>query len=133
MEKTEWQVQQYGRPGVGIRLNPGILDDVDRTIETRLLSAAGEFREKLLKDPAGGRVHPPDLFDTNYQRTDGDKHANKASEYFAAEILPLLKTWAAAHANIIYVVAMDRNGFMPVYVMPGRTGVIMKDRVSALA
>jgi len=45
-------------------------------------------------------------------------------------MLPKLKEWSAAHRNTIYVVAMDRNGFMPVHVMPARTGVIMKDAVS---
>jgi hypothetical protein len=42
----------------------------------------------------------------------------------------MLKEWSATHRNTIYVVAMDRNGFMPVHVMPARTGVIMKDPVS---
>jgi len=106
------------------------LDDIDRSVEALLTAAAGEFREKLVRDLAAGRVREEDLSDQNYRPVDGDKYANRASGYFTSEVLPLLKTWTAAHRNIIYVVAMDRNGFMPVHVMPGRTGVIMRDPVS---
>jgi methyl-accepting chemotaxis protein len=106
------------------------LDENDRTVEGILVSAAAGFREKLLADLASGRVLMEDLFDENYRPTGGEKHENSASGYFAAEILSKLKEWSAAHRSIIYVVAMDRNGFMPVHVMPVRTGVIMKDPVS---
>lgn len=106
------------------------LDDIDRSIEALLATAAGEFREKLLADLAAGRVRGEELFDQNYRPTGADTFANSASAYFAAEILPLIRTWAAGHRNIIYVVVMDRNGFMPVHAMPARTGVIMKDPVS---
>jgi hypothetical protein len=30
----------------------------------------------------------------------------------------------------MYVVAMDRKGFMPTHVKPDRAGIIMKDKVS---
>jgi methyl-accepting chemotaxis protein len=106
------------------------LDDRDRAIDALLVKAASELQGKIAADAAAGRVSKDDLFDQNYRVTEGDRHANRASGYFAAEILPLLKTWTAAHRSIIYVVAMDRKGFMPVHVMPGRTGVIMKDPVS---
>lgn len=106
------------------------IDDVDRRVESLLLAAAAELREKLAADLAAGRVRDEDLFDRNYQPVEGDRHANRASGYFSAEVLPLLRTWTGADRNIIYVVAMDRNGFMPVHVMPGRSGIIMKDPVS---
>jgi methyl-accepting chemotaxis protein len=106
------------------------LDETDRTIENLLMTAAAEFRERLLTDLSTGRVRMEDLFDENYQRIDDEKHVNGASSYFGTDILPLLTSWSSAHRSIIYVVTMDRNGFMPVHVMPARTGVIMKDPVS---
>jgi methyl-accepting chemotaxis protein len=106
------------------------LDETDRTVEGLLMTAAAEFREKLLADLAAGGVRGEDLFDENYRPSGGDKHTNGASAYFQTGILPLLTVWSKAHRSIIYVVAMDRNGFMPVHVMSARTGVIMKDPVS---
>lgn len=106
------------------------LDDTDRTAEEFIVTAAARFRDMMLTDLAAGRVRMEDLFDENYTPVQGDRFENRASAYFSTEILPKLKEWSAAHRNTIYVVAMDRNGFMPVHVMPARTGVIMKDPVS---
>jgi methyl-accepting chemotaxis protein len=106
------------------------LDDTDRTAEDFIVAAATRFRETLLADLAGGRVRMEDLFDESYTRVEGDRFENRASAYFSTAMLPKLKEWSAAHRNTIYVVAMDRNGFMPVHVMSARTGMIMKDAVS---
>lgn len=106
------------------------LNETDREIEAHLLRAAGEFRGKLLADIEKGRVRSEDLFDESYRPAGGEKYETRASSYFSSEMLPLLASWTGRHPNIIYVVAMDRNGFMPVHVMPARTGVIMKDPVS---
>jgi methyl-accepting chemotaxis protein len=106
------------------------LDDTDRTAEEFLVTAAAQFRAMILADLAAGRVRLEELFDENYARIEGDRFENRASAYFGSSILPKLREWSAAHRNTIYMVAMDRNGFMPVHVMPARTGVIMKDPVS---
>ena len=106
------------------------LDDTDRTAEDFIVTAAAQFRKKVLEDVAAGRVRMEDLFDENYINVQGDRFENGASAYFGSAVLLMLKEWSAAHRNTVYVVAMDRNGFMPVHVMPARTGVIMKDAVS---
>ncbi|TAN38299.1 MAG: hypothetical protein EPN25_14130 [Nitrospirae bacterium] len=106
------------------------MDETDRKVESLLLAAVGEFRGKLLADMASGKVRGEALFDENYRLIEGDRHRNGASEYFESEVLPELKRWSAGDRSIIYVVGMDRCGFMPVHVMPNRTGVIMKDPVS---
>ncbi len=106
------------------------LDDNDRRAEEFLGTAAARFREMVLADLTAGKVGMEDLFDENYKRIEGDRFENRASAYFGTAVLPRLKEWSAAHRNTLYVVAMDRNGFMPVHVMPARTGVIMKDAVS---
>jgi methyl-accepting chemotaxis protein len=106
------------------------LDDTDRTAEDFIVTAAAQFRETVRADLDIGRVRMEDLFDENYTRIEGDRFGNRSSAYFGTAILPKLKEWSSAHRNTVYVVAMDRNGFMPVHVMPTRTGVIMKDAVS---
>lgn len=106
------------------------LNEVDRTIESLLIATAREFQEKLAADVAGGRIKTEDLFDEKYLSDDGIKHRNKATGYFSSVILPRLKEWSSANRRIIYVVVMDRKGFMPTHVKPDRAGVIMKDTVS---
>jgi len=106
------------------------LDDTDRTSEDFIVHAAMQFREMLAADIAGARVSLDDLFDEQYKKIPGDRFESRASAYFTTTVLPRLKEWSSANRNTIYVVAMDRNGFMPVHVMPARTGVIMKDPVS---
>lgn len=102
----------------------------DRELEELLGSIAGEFREKLLRDLREGKLRAEDLFDENYRQVGEGKFASQASEYFRVEMLPKLAGWKNAHGSLIYVVAMDRNGFMPVHLLPARTGVIMRDPVS---
>lgn len=106
------------------------LDETDRVVESLLLDAAGEFAETLMRDVRSGAVAAEALFDEGYVHVDGERYENRASAYFRSRILPRLKDWRAGHPSIVYVVAMDRNGFMPVHVMPARAGVIMKDPVS---
>jgi len=77
------------------------LDETDGTVERLLLSAAGEFQQKLLADLASGKVRLEELFDENYAPIDGDKYTNGACRYFAAEILSKLTVWSASHGNII--------------------------------
>ncbi len=102
----------------------------DRELEALLGASAREFAEKLLRDLEAGKLRTEELFDESYQPAEGGKFTSRASAYFGTEILPKLAAWKRAHESLIYVVAMDRNGFMPVHLLPARTGVIMKDPVS---
>ncbi|GAB4482243.1 MAG: hypothetical protein OHK006_00110 [Thermodesulfovibrionales bacterium] len=106
------------------------LNENDRRIEALLASAAEEFRGMLLAAARDGKTSMDDLFDEQYTPAGAETFSNRASGYFAEEVLPRLRQWSSALPGIIYVVAMDRNGFMPVHVMPARTGVIMRDPVS---
>ncbi|HXX80571.1 MAG TPA: methyl-accepting chemotaxis protein [Thermodesulfovibrionales bacterium] len=106
------------------------LNDVDRAMEGFLVAIAQEFQEKLAADIDSGRVTTDDLFDEKYIDGNGGRQRNKATEYFSRAILPRLKEWSSSNPRIIYVVVMDRNGFMPTHVNPVRAGVIMKDTVS---
>ena len=104
--------------------------ETDRELEALLGTAAGEFREKLLRDLETGKIKKEELFDESYLPAEGGKFTSQASDYFRVEVLPKLTTWKGAHGSLIYVVVMDRNGFMPTHLMPARVGVIMKDPVS---
>jgi methyl-accepting chemotaxis protein len=102
----------------------------DRAIERHLIAATQEFQDTLAADIAAGRVKADDLFDEGYLSDDGVKFRNRATGYFNSVILPRLREWSAANRRIMYVVVMDRKGFMPTHVKPERAGVIMKDKVS---
>ncbi len=104
--------------------------ETDRRIDDLLDAAAREFTDNLARDIGAGALRIEDLFDEHYVPVDGERYASGASDYFRAEVLPKLTAWSGGHKSIIYVVTMDRNGFMPVHLMPARTGVIMKDPVS---
>ncbi|MHB8835240.1 MAG: methyl-accepting chemotaxis protein [Candidatus Methylomirabilia bacterium] len=106
------------------------LNAEDRAVERLLIAAAREFQDKLAADVAAGRTTTEDLFDEGYILDDGIKHRNRATGYFSSAILPRLEEWSSANRKIIYVVVMDRKGFMPTHVKPDRAGVIMKDKVS---
>ena len=106
------------------------LNETDRKIEALLVAAGLEFQKKLEDDVDAGRVRMEDLFDEKYISADDGKHTNRASAYFNREFLGKLKELSSADRKIIYVVAMDRKGFMPTHVNPARSGVIMKDAVS---
>ena len=116
--------------GIYTKLCAFKLNDEDRAIERLLTATAREFQDKLVADIAAGRVKTEDLFDEGYLSDDGIRHRNRATGYFSSEILPRLGKWSAANRRIIYVVVMDRRGFMPTHVKPDRAGVIMKDKVS---
>ncbi len=106
------------------------LNETDRKIEAHLIAAGLEFQKKLEDDVDAGRVRMEDLFDEKYISADAGKHTNRASAYFNREFLGKLKELSSRDRKIIYVVVMDRKGFMPTHVNPARSGVIMKDAVS---
>jgi methyl-accepting chemotaxis protein len=106
------------------------MTETDRRIDALLDAAAAEFGAALARDVAAGAVRAIDLFDERYQPVDGERCRTGATAYFEARILPRLLAWSRGHGSITYVVAMDRNGFMPVHLLPARAGVIMKDPVS---
>ena len=105
-------------------------DREDVSIDNFLLSIAREMTRKLEDDISRGLINMADLLDEGYTSIENGRFSNRSSKYFAREVLPLLKVWSRKADNIIYVVAMDRKGFMPTHVMPARVGVRMQDKVS---
>lgn len=105
-------------------------DGTDSGMERMLVGVAGELTAKLDGSLRAGRLRRQDLFDVDYVQRGEGAFANRATEYFNEQVLPMLRGWTASAQNIIYVVAMDRNGFMPTHVMPQRVGVRMSDPVS---
>ncbi len=107
-------------------------DPADDKIDKLLVSIAGELRARLDSDVAGGKVSFDELFDEKYQLLEAGRRSSRASGYFGSAILPLLGKWAKHSSNIIYVVVMDRNGFMPTHMIPARVGVKMEDDISLM-
>ena len=101
------------------------------SMEAFVKTIAAEFAAKLEDAVQSGRIDIDSLFDENYIKTEEEnKFRNRSNGFFDAEILPLLKQWAKKDRHLIYVVAMDRNGYMPTHVTPSRAYIKMSDQVS---
>jgi len=105
-------------------------DERDRRMESFLEECVRELSEKIETDLRNGLLDRGSLFDSAYQPLEGDRFRTASVPYFEKQVLPLLGRWAAADPGLIYVVVMDRNGFMPVHLLPARAGVRMQDPVS---
>ncbi len=107
-----------------------IKDKTDENMETLLINSSAHLKNTLEDAIKGGWLANHDLFDEQYAGKGEGKLTTRSSAYFENEILPLLKKWAQAEKGIIYVVVMDRNGYMPTHIMPARAGVRMEDEIS---
>lgn len=105
-------------------------DETDERMEALLLEMAGSLKEKIQSDLSSDMLTEAALFDTSYTSRDEKRFASRADNYFEVQILPLLKRWKGLDERIIYVVVMDRNGYMPIHLDPKRAGVIMNDPIS---
>lgn len=100
-------------------------------MEAYLKTIAAEFTAKLEDALQRGRIDMDSLFDENYVKTEEEnKFKNRSNSFFDTEILPLLKQWVKKDSHLIYVVAMDRNGYMPTHITPTRAYTRMSDQVS---
>lgn len=101
------------------------------SMEAYLKTIAAEFTAKLEKALESNRIDMDSLFDENYIKMEEEnKFKNRSSSFFDSEILPLLKQWVKKDTHLIYVVAMDRNGYMPTHITPVRAYIKMSDPVS---
>jgi methyl-accepting chemotaxis protein len=106
-------------------------DAVDASMEDYLTSIAATFTAKLEEAVQQSRIDMESLFDENYVRTaEEGKFSTKSVRFFDADILPILRQWAQHDKRLVYVVAMDRNGYMPTHIMPARAMVRMQDPIS---
>jgi methyl-accepting chemotaxis protein len=101
------------------------------SMEAYLKTIAAEFTSRLEEAVKYARIDMDSLFDENYVKTaEEGKFTVRSNKFFDAEVLPLLKRWVAMDRRLLYVVAMDRNGYMPTHIMPVRALVRMTDPVS---
>ncbi len=107
-------------------------DSADDMIDKFLTDISGELTEKLDRDVAGAMLSLGELFDEKYEALGDGRFQNMASGYFSREVLPLLEKWTKHSTSIIYVVLMDRNGFMPTHTIQARAGVKMEDDISQM-
>ncbi len=105
-------------------------DQTDERMEKLVKEMADYLMEKISHDISSGMISEDALFDTNYGKRDEGRYTARFDNYFEVQILPLLKKWSSLDSRIIYVVVMDRNGYMPTHLNPARAGVKMEDEVS---
>jgi methyl-accepting chemotaxis protein len=100
-------------------------------MEEYLKIIAAEFTSRLEEAVRQSRIDMDSLFDENYVKTEEEgKFRVRSNKFFDAEVLPLLKKWVKKDERLLYVVAMDRNGYMPTHIMPVRALIKMTDPVS---
>ena len=106
-------------------------DQVDVSMEDLLKSSALSLQSMLEETIKAGRLDRTALFDENYVRVNEEgRLSTGATRYFETAVLPELKKWAESDRKIVYVVAMDRNGYMPTHILPSRAGIRMQDPIS---
>lgn len=100
-------------------------------MEAYLKTLAVEFAALLEEAVRQSRIDIDSLFDENYIKTaEEGKFKVRSNRFFDADVLPVLKRWTQKDRRLLYVVAMDRNGYMPTHIMPARALVKMTDPVS---
>jgi methyl-accepting chemotaxis protein len=105
-------------------------DSLDVDTESFLLEIASELKLMFDADIKSGILSSADLLDDKYSPAGEDKFRTAASGYFNDKVLSLLKKWVNKSSDYIYVVVMDRNGFMPTHLIPARSGVRMLDEIT---
>lgn len=105
-------------------------DKTDVFMEEYLMAIEKEFALRLEDAIRKSKIDEDSLFDENYISIDNNRYSVRSNAFFDNEVLPLLKNWAQKDRRIIYVVTMDRNGYMPTHIMPNRAKIKMTDSVS---
>ena len=92
-------------------------------------SAAREVKELFEGLVASGRLSRSDLFATSYRELPGtnpQQFDSPASAVLEAALPAILERVLASDANILFCIAVDRNGYCPVhnrkYSLPQRSG-----------
>ena len=106
-------------------------DSLDETMEELLISCASSFQSMLEEAVRAGRLSNNALFDDNYVKAGEEGQLSTGfTRFFEDSVLSVLKQWAQSDKKIVYVVVMDRNGYMPTHIMPARARLKMGDPIS---
>lgn len=105
-------------------------DQTDFEMERMLYGWSTELSERINGDIKNNRISIDALFDEHYRPTTKDRFETSATAYFEGNINGLLRSWTASDSRIVYVVAMDKNGYMPTHAMKERSGLMLKDKVA---
>ncbi len=106
-------------------------DRVDESMEDLLKSSARSLQSMLGETIRAGGLGLTALLDESYAKVNEEgRLSTGATRYFETAVLPELKKWAQSDRKIVYVVAMDRNGYMPTHILPARAGIRMQDPIS---
>ncbi len=106
-------------------------DETDDAMENLLASSAASLTARIEASLLQQRIDPTALFDDAYAPSgEQDKFTTKANDFFDREVLQLLKQWSGSDKRLVYVVVMDKNGYMPTHTNPARAKVKMRDPIS---
>ncbi len=121
------------RPAPGeARLLEGLIQTIENGYRPLIDSAqafAGDVAAVMADAIRDGRASEADLFDTDYvpvPGTDPQQHRNRALPALEALLPALLARALASDPRLLFTVAIDRNGYIPVhnaaYALPQRSG-----------
>ncbi|PPD16667.1 MAG: hypothetical protein CTY25_01650 [Methylobacterium sp.] len=91
---------------------------VHQPLVERAVNFAAEITEAMEREIASGRLTLPALFDVNYQPIPGTDPAQFETQYLSrldAALPPILEKALAADAQMVFALAIDRNGYIPVH------------------
>lgn len=102
---------------LGLSADTGV-ETVDRPFAELAMRLAAEIGGLLEREVAEGRVALSDLFDEAYQPVPGTDPQQLTTRFTALTdrlLPPLLEPPLAAVAGVVFVVAVDRNGYLPTH------------------
>ncbi len=117
-----------------LRLNDNLCvvkkDNFEESVEQALIKHAAELKAIIEECLLEKEIGMDDLFDEHYVPISGKKFRAKFDDFFESFVLPNIRIWSKSNDRFIYVVVMDRNGYMPVHLNEARVGIIMTDDIS---
>ena len=102
---------------LGLSADTGV-DTVDRPVAVLAMQTAGEIGRLLEEELRQGRVTLQDLFDERYLPIPGTDPAQFTTRFTALTdrlLPPLLEPPLTAVPGVVFVAAVDRNGYLPTH------------------
>ena len=96
----------------------GAFREVHQPLVERAVNFAAEINQAFERALTSGKLSMPNLFDVNYRPIAGTDPVQYETQYlscFDAELPPILEKALAADSQMVFALAIDRNGYIPVH------------------
>ncbi|MCE2933322.1 MAG: PilZ domain-containing protein [Hyphomicrobiales bacterium] len=96
----------------------GAFREVHQPLVERAVNFAAEITQAFERALTSGKLSMPNLFDVNYRPIAGTDPVQYETQYlscFDAELPPILEKALAADSQMVFALAIDRNGYIPVH------------------